>query len=181
MISTVALLTAVAGPALADRHEKTVFVTKVSFNGNLGGLTGADDKCQADADDPTSIVPSGTYMAWLSDGIESPDTRFSKSQGPYVLPNGTKIADNYSNLTDGSIPHAINVDATGKLLGFTYYWTGTNANGTSAQYFQTCDGWTANAKSKGMAGSHRRGPTLWSSYYAGMKCSITNKIACFQQ
>ncbi len=45
MISAVALLTAIAGPAYADQHEKTVFVTSVSFNGNLGGLRGADDKC----------------------------------------------------------------------------------------------------------------------------------------
>ena len=62
MISAVALLTAIAGSAYA---QKTVFVTSVSFKGNLGGLTGADDKCQAQADDGASIVPSGTYLAWL--------------------------------------------------------------------------------------------------------------------
>ncbi len=61
----------------ADPNEKTVFVTKASFKSNLGGLTGADDKCQAEADDPASIVPSGTYLAWLSDGTDSPDTRFT--------------------------------------------------------------------------------------------------------
>ena len=63
MISAVALLTAIAGPAYADQHEKTVFVTSVSFNSNLGGLTGADDKCQAQADGPASVVPSGTYTS----------------------------------------------------------------------------------------------------------------------
>jgi hypothetical protein len=61
----------------ADSNEKTVFITSASFNSNLGGLTGADDKCQAEADSPTSIVPSGTYMAWLSDGTDSPNTRFT--------------------------------------------------------------------------------------------------------
>jgi hypothetical protein len=65
MISVVALLTAIVGPAFANQHEKTVFVTSATFKGNLGGLTGADDKCQAEADGPASIVPSGTYMAWL--------------------------------------------------------------------------------------------------------------------
>ena len=44
MTFAAALLTALAGPAYADQHEKTVFVTSVSFNGNLGGLTGADDQ-----------------------------------------------------------------------------------------------------------------------------------------
>jgi len=42
-----------------------VFVSSVSFKGNLGGLTGADAKCQAEADGPASIVPAGTYLAWL--------------------------------------------------------------------------------------------------------------------
>ncbi len=63
LISAVALLTAIAGSAYA---QKTVFVTSATFNGNLGGLTGADEKCQTEADGPVSIVPSGTYLAWLS-------------------------------------------------------------------------------------------------------------------
>ena len=45
--SAVALLTVLAGPAYADQHEKTVFVTSGKFKGNLGGLPGADAKCQA--------------------------------------------------------------------------------------------------------------------------------------
>ena len=117
MISAVALLTAIAGSAYADQHEKTVFITSAKFKGNLGGLAGADDKCQAEADDPASIVPSGTYLAWLSDGTDSPDTRFTKSAHPYILLDGTKIAENYTDLTDGTILHAINIDSTGKALG----------------------------------------------------------------
>ncbi len=114
MTSAAALLTAIAGTAYADQHEKTVFVTSAQFNGNLGGLEGADAKCQAEADGPASIVPSGTYLAWLSDGTDSPDTRFTKSAHPYILLDGTKIAENYTDLTDGSILNAINIDPTGK-------------------------------------------------------------------
>ena len=62
MTFAAAFLVAVAGPAYA---QKTVFVKSAKFNGNLGGLAGADDKCQAEADGPASIVPSGTYLAWL--------------------------------------------------------------------------------------------------------------------
>ncbi len=62
VISAVALLTVIAGSAYA---QKTVFVTSATFNGNLGGLTGADENCQTEADGPVSIVPSGTYLAWL--------------------------------------------------------------------------------------------------------------------
>ena len=73
MISAMALLTVITGPAYADTKEKTVFVTSASSNGNIGGLAGADEKCQMEADGPDSIVPSGTYLAWLSDGTDSPD------------------------------------------------------------------------------------------------------------
>ncbi|MHA1529067.1 MAG: hypothetical protein ACTSVG_08600, partial [Alphaproteobacteria bacterium] len=89
MISAAALLAAFAGPTYADDNGKTVFVTSASFNGTLGGLTGADAKCQAEADGPASIVPSGTYLAWLSDGTDSPNTRFTKTAHPYLLPDGT--------------------------------------------------------------------------------------------
>jgi hypothetical protein len=120
--STAALLMAIAVSA-ADRNEKTVFVTKASFESNMGGLNGADAKCQAEADDSESIVPSGTYMAWLSDGTDSPDTRFTKSFHPYVLPDGTKIADNYTDLTDGDIQNIINWTKTSgyshSMLGIT--------------------------------------------------------------
>jgi len=183
MISAAALLTALAGPAYADDNEKTVFVTGVSFNGNLGGLTGADKICRAEADGPASIVPPGTYLAWLSDGTDSPDTRFTKTAHPYMMPDGTKIAEDFFDLTDGSILSAIDIGPTGKSLGLTYYGTGTNADGTTAQYFQTCDGWTADpvAGFRGMAGSIRRGSSLWSSGYASTSCSVTNKLVCFQQ
>ena len=63
MTFAAALLTALAGPSYADHNEKTVFVTSATFKSNLGGLAGADGKCQAAADDAASIVPSGTYLA----------------------------------------------------------------------------------------------------------------------
>ncbi len=183
MTSAVALLTAIAGPAYADQHEKTVFITSSTFKGNLGGLAGADDKCQAEADGLASIVPSGTYLAWLSDGTDSPATRFTKSAHPYMLPDGTKIAENFTDLTDGSILHAINIDSTGKALGLNYFWTGTNADGTTAQYLVTCDGWTADpvANFHGMSGRTNISTNLWSSRNSRASCNYRNNLACFQQ
>ena len=181
MISAAALLTAVGGPAYADQHEKTVFVTSVSFNGNLGGLAGADAICQAEADGPASIVPSGTYLAWLSDGTDSPDTRFTRSAHPYTLPDGTKIAEDFSDMTDGSILHTFNIDPTGKPLGKQRIWTGTRTDGTTAESFLTCGGWVeAYVYSKGMVGSTMKTGTLWSSR-AYDRCERSHKLACFQQ
>jgi hypothetical protein len=181
MTFAAALLMAGAGPAYADHNEKTVFVTSVSFNGNLGGLTGADEKCQAQADGPASVVPSGTYLAWLSDGFDSPDIRFTKSAHPYILPDGTKIAEDFTDLTDGSLLHSIDIDPTGEPVGLEQFWSGTNANGTTAAYTQTCDGWTAAANSRGMAGRTNVSSSLWSSIWANPRCSQTFRLVCFQQ
>ncbi len=182
LISAVALLTAIAGSAYADQHEKTVFVTSAKFKGNLGGLTGADAKCQAEADGPATIVPSGTYLAWLSDGTDGPDTRFTKSSHPYVLPDGTKIAEDFTDLTDGSLIQNINIDPTGKALGMQLFWTGTKSDGTTSQLFVTCAGWTGDTwpGANGRVGSTIQTSTLWSSFQRD-RCKRSHKLACFQQ
>lgn len=179
---TAALLVTIDVSA-ADRSEKTVFVTSNTYHSNLGGLTGADEKCQVEADASASIVPSGTYMAWLSDGTNSPDTRFTKSSHPYVLIDGTKIADDYKDLTDGDIQNIINIDSTGKTLGQQYFWSSTDTDGTSEQYFVTCEGWTwtdASAISHSMLGKTNKKSTLWTATGRG-KCGRPHRLVCFQQ
>lgn len=182
MVFAAALITACAAPVTDERNEKTVFVTSGSFNGDLGGLKGADDKCQAEADGPASIVPSGTYMAWLSDGTDSPNTRFTKSSHPYVLPDGTQIAENYSDLTDGSIQHFINIDPTGKTVGVNRIWTGTNEDGTTVQSIRVCAGWkNLFPNARGTVGSTGHSLTTWSSQSQNKCKTNRHKLACFQQ
>ena len=182
--STAALLMAIAVSA-ADDNEKTVFVTSATFDSNLGGLTGADAKCQAEADGPTSIVPTGTYMAWLSDGTNSPNSRFTKSSHPYVLPNGKKVAENYIDLTDGSILNPINLGPDGKPIGYQNFWTGTYPDGTSArvdEYAGACGGWAVAppAGKYGIVGHTSKITTSWTKDQ-GFGCRSTRKLACFQQ
>ena len=174
------LLTSI-GVLAADDKQNIVFITSASFNSNLGGLKGADQKCQAEADDPASIVPSGTYLAWLSDDSESPDTRFTKSSHPYVLPDETRIAEDYADLTDGSILHTINLGSTGQSIAYQQYWTGTNADGTASQSFLTCNGWMGGTKpgAHGSTGHTAKKSSLWSSLPD--RCDKPFRLACFQQ
>ncbi|MCZ6863779.1 MAG: hypothetical protein O7I42_26595 [Alphaproteobacteria bacterium] len=64
IISSTALLTAIVDPAFADQHEKTDFVTKGSFKGNLGGFPGADEKCQPEADIQTNLSAGIGLRLW---------------------------------------------------------------------------------------------------------------------
>ncbi len=182
VISAAALLMAIAVPA-AGHNENTIFVTSATFDGNLGGLTGADEKCQAEANGPASIVPSGTYLAWLSDGTDSPDTRFTKFSHPYKLRYGTKIAEDFTDLTDGSILHTINIDSTGKPLGLQFFWTGTHSDGKTVQHFVACYGWAAGHLRgyRGVVGSTVQTSTLWSAYSSQKRCGRSFRLACFQQ
>lgn len=84
---------------------KIVFVTSAKATANYNGLPQADTVCQKLA---TAAGLSGTFRAWLSNATDSPSTRFTQSTGPYKLVDGTQIADNWTDLTDGTIDNPIN-------------------------------------------------------------------------
>ena len=79
--------------------SKIIFVTSTTYTGDLEGLAGADAKCNARA--AAGGLP-GTYTAWLSDAATSAADRMTHNDGPYVRPDGVRIADSWTDLTDGS-------------------------------------------------------------------------------
>jgi hypothetical protein len=83
------------------------------------GRAGA--KCQARAD---AVGLDCTYKAWLSTVDDSPKTRFVHAPGPYRLVDGTKIADDWADLTDGTLRQAIDLDEAGnRVPARTPTWT----------------------------------------------------------
>lgn len=122
---------------------KTVFVTSESYTGNLGGLAGADQKCNALA---TTAGLSGTYMAWLSVAPEDPSTRFTRSTVPYALTDGTVIAGDWDDLVgpEGDRLEApISIDEAGYQRD-TFVWTNTEYDGERilGESSLTCSGFT---------------------------------------
>ena len=182
LLLTSAFLLSIQEAVASESDSKTVFITKGSTNGEIGGLSAADSMCQAEAEDPESIVPSGTYLAWLSDGVESPASRFEKSPLPYVLPDGTEVARSYDDLIDGTLDHPLNVDSTGTNLGILGFWTGTLNDGTSASSIVICQGWGLEqiGKTTGMVG-RTNATENWSSYVGRTRCTNRFRLACFQQ
>lgn len=69
-----------------------VFVTSVTYNGNLGGFAGADQKCQTLA--TATGLPQNTDKAWLSTFSENAIDRLGSARGWVpVDENGANVND----------------------------------------------------------------------------------------
>jgi hypothetical protein len=113
-------------------EDRIVFVSTTVVTGAMlggGGLEEADQVCMDDA--LSAELPNGiSYKAWLSDSTESPDTRFREKRGRFILVDGTLIAQNWGDLTDGKLTNPIIIDANGGTVPQeTFVWTNTLANG----------------------------------------------------
>jgi len=125
----------------AKRALWRVFVTSQTYTGNLGGLAGADAKCQTLAD---AAGLRGTFKAWLSDGTTSAASRFTHRELPYALVDDTIVAYGWDDLTDGSLLHPINLDENGNLVEETV-WTNTTESGGIWGPVNHCINWTSEA------------------------------------
>jgi hypothetical protein len=171
----------------------TVFITSQTFDGNLGGLAGADAKCQALAQ---AAGLSGSFRAWLSNGTASPSSRFTKAPVPYVLVDGTPIASDWDDLVDGTLDHHIDVtEQNSNLLKEWGAWTATLSDGTPSVKYGHCSGWTATKGGPktlttkgaliptlpGGTGAAAGKDTLLWSEYKPVDCAYPLPLYCFEQ
>ena len=132
------------------QEGKVVFVSSQLFNGNFGGgqrVLGhleADQRCQ---DAATEASLSGSFKAWISGRVDTGEgplphgvaDRFTQSADPYRLVNGTQVADDWADLVDGSLDHAIDLDEYGNPVGEeTRVWTNTRTDGTAWDNSRQC-------------------------------------------
>jgi len=163
-------------------QAKTVFVTDGEYVGDLGGVAGADAICQTEAD---GAGLSGTYKAWLSDSINSPSQSFYRSSYPYVLMDGTMIAENWEDLTDGEITNPIYLTASGldvTIIGSPIVWTNTKTDGSvnHSGGNNNCLGWTSDTVA-GYYGKADHTDADWTQVNGGYLCSLDLCLYCFQQ
>jgi hypothetical protein len=108
---------------------KLVFITSVQYSGGLGGLEGADLKCNTLA---TAAGLPGTYAAWLSTNIPTVKAKDRIGGHAWLRVDGAVVADNLADLIDGSIQNPINIDENGTTTTSSVVWTGTNGSGVFA-------------------------------------------------
>lgn len=167
-------------------NTNIVFVTSQVYNGNLGGLAGADRKCM---DSAINAGFTSTYKAWISDAQQSAGERLNHSDQPYVLTNGTVIANNWDDLTDGEISAPIDVNEFGDVVDSSssrYVYSNTRFDASASQTiaFWTCDNWTKETDPAGFifgrVGDTESIDNNWSDTYASL-CDKNSHLYCIEQ
>jgi hypothetical protein len=163
------------GPCLA-------FVTSSLHDGDLNGLAGADQRCQLHADLAATPLP-GSYKAWLGDATESPATRFRRSAHGYQRVDGVTIADDWADLTDGTLDNPINKTELNAVPqgGQGRVWTNTEANGGQSFSFAECGNWESNGSQTGRFGLHASTDPTWTALGFAQGCGFSAALYCFQQ
>jgi len=121
-------------------RDRYVFLSSEIYSGDFGAVSGANSLCKKLA--MIAGLPNyETYRAWMSDDTFSPATWFFHSRGRYILPNGVVVANDWNDLTDGTIQHPIDIDENGDpSLGQP--WSNTTTAGLRHPDSEDCMGWT---------------------------------------
>jgi len=125
------------------------FITDTMFTGDLGGLDGADDKCE-EAATMAGLANPERFRAALSTGAVSLNARFADKLDdatPYVSIGGLKFAGSFADLVAHG-PGDLGIATTEYGVPMTYgiMATNTKPDGTSHGFAEGCAGWTSASK-----------------------------------
>jgi hypothetical protein len=156
-----------------------VFVTSIAYDGNLGGLAGADQKCQALAE--AAGLPANTYRAWLSTASVNAIARLGAARG-WVRVDGKPFADTKADILAGRLFHPIRVDESGNddnTPSGSGVWTGTGGDGAVDRSGDICNGWTASGvDARGVYGNNTGVTSLYTTA-ASASCNNARRLYCF--
>lgn len=123
-------------------------------------------------------------MAWLSDDTLGPADRFMTKGGssPYVLTDGTKIADDWADLTDGTLDAPLNrTQSNAAPAAPNNVWTNTDINGKPSSTDRTCNKWTdPGGSSNGDFGERNQSDERWTKKGA-TGCNTASHLYCVEQ
>ncbi len=176
---------------------KRVFLSSYRVSGDLGNYTSDDRNNHSNADGVNARCRDlasrrnlgGEWRAWIrSDGMEISD-RMTHSNYRYELLDHTVIANNWDDLTDGTLLHMINMDETGTTVlsdEFTDVWTGgsvgTMSNQCTADNILFGSSWWSHGESDevGGAGWFDNTSSDWTTNNS-QTCEKEARFYCFEQ
>ena len=143
----------------------------------------------------------GVWKAWLSDSTTSASSRLNHYNGTFMRMDCAVVANNWTDLTDGTLQNPINVNEKGEVIpystGGTAYegipysnaWTSTFANGeidtnyNHSYDYGSCTSWTYGDTSPYVGGQFGQAyvtNNFWSEGGGGY-CYPEMKLYCFEQ
>jgi hypothetical protein len=158
---------------------KLVFATNNVWNGNLGGLAGADAKCNAAA---AAAHLGGTYVAWLS--TADVDARDRIGDHAYYRVDNVKVTSSKLDLLYWPLEAGISKDENGNTLLIagvfvgTSVYTGTKKDGTHHIYYR-CQDWTSSTASS-VVGSLGSTDQTWTEWQTAVSCNEKRRIYCME-
>ncbi len=167
-----------------------IFVSGTAYAASsMGGLSGLDAKCQADA---SGAGLSGTFRAWAAgtSSIDAPNSRFENwgTNRHYEDVSGNRIASSITNSMPENLEYPIAQEADGTSIGGgrvvgNVRLDGGRISGTSER---SCASWTNSSAGNGYSGSINTTDGQW---YSGSStpgsntisnCGFGRRIYCFQ-
>lgn len=170
-----------------DIAETSPSVSSTYSNAGVGGAHAA---CQAMANNASL---GGSWNAWIAQPTSTlgsaPNSYFKKSvSAPYVTVTNLKIANNWTDLTDGSLDMGIVVDEFGaRINDNSFAWTNVDNSGIregSAQATAGCGatsvGWDQTSGTANVGYPGRAGGT-WGNAVTPENCTSSGRLLCFEQ
>lgn len=143
------------------------------YNGNLGGLEGADAKCQAGANYERL---GGTWIAWLSDSDTDAIDRVA-GDGPWYTLDGHLAFAHKVDLA-GTPSAVIEVDQAGGIVATSSYWTGTKLGGTKDT--ANCNDWRSESDVDEGVWGNGRNVAQWTAASHTAGCLGAINLLCLE-
>ena len=173
---------------------RIVFLTSDTYDGNLGGLAGADSRCR-DLAATFDAMRADSYIAWLSDSKSSPLDRVDHGPEfdatPYVLRSGVQVATNFEDLIDNGPWPGIDLTDKYESVLEKYVWTNTAIDGGLFSPEHHCEDWGSDSSLYGarigQSSLPADSPDLeewqkfghWTSWVAA-SCEYKYRLYCFE-
>jgi len=170
-------------------QDRYMFVTNEIFRGNFdegipeAGIERADWLCRTRAE-VVKLHLGKNHKAWLSDNTTSPATRFTRSLGRYILPDGTVFAESWDDLVLGMIDTPPSMTEYGEEPSQGTVWSNTAADGTAVSMEQHCNNWSSETFDEvGRVGGRTFIDSRWTDYEQAnpIPCDIKMHLYCFEQ
>lgn len=162
-----------------NSSDHRIFVTSSSFNGNLGGLSGANSLCNTAA---RGAGLSLNYSAILSTSSSDAETRLNITGNVFIFTDETTpqlVASSGVALWEAnfnSLNSAVNRDELFNIVTANA-WTGTGVEGRFIAG-NGCDNWTSNSGGEdGFVGDSGRVDEQWVEGLP-IACSFTHRLYC---